>query len=152
MKRMLFLLIILISIAGILEAVEYTKKPYRAMIYSALLPGGGQLYNQAYLKTALVVGLQAYLVNSAINDNDKASNYQDLMDANADNLALYQSYKSLRNTYRDELKSDYWWIGTVMFLSVADAFVDAHLFNYKLEKSKVQLKFTDKSLQMEYRF
>ena len=148
---LILFLLLLISIS-VLQAVEYTKQPYRAMLYSAVLPGGGQLYNEAYLKTALVAGLQAYLISLAVSDAGKVSDYKDLMQEHLSDPTLYQQYKTRRDAFQEELRSDYWWIGTVLVLSVADAFVDAHLYNFKQEKQKVLLRFSDQSLQLQYHF
>lgn len=152
MQRFCLLFLLLLICISALQAVEYTKQPYRAMFYSAVLPGGGQLYNEAYLKTALVAGLQAYLISLAVSDAGKVSDYKDLMQEYLNDPVLYQQYKTRRDAYKEELRSDYWWIGTVLVLSVADAFVDAHLYNFKQEKQKVLLRFADQSLQLQYRF
>jgi hypothetical protein len=154
MKYLLVAILVfsLAFISGRLHALEYQKNPYLAMLYSTLLPGGGQLYNRKYVKSAVVVGLQAWLISMAVNDNDKIEHYKDLMNGVESSDPAYLSYKSKRESYKEELHSDYWWIGTVLALSVADAFVDAHLYNYNLEKQKVQLKFEDKMLQLELDF
>jgi len=74
------------------------------------------------------------------------------MDEFAADPYSYQLYQTKRDQYRDDLRSDYWWIGMTVALSVADAFVDAHLSNYNSEKEKVRLKFEDKLLQLELKF
>jgi hypothetical protein len=148
--RLFLLLVVLLLVSGSLNAMEYAKNPYKAMLFSALLPGGGQVYNNAYIKAVAVVGLQAYLVNSAFYNHDKMEQFEAMMDGSGSFDDLL--YQSRRDKYRDNLRSDYWWIGTVMVLSVADAFVDAHLYNFKAEKDKVRLKFEDKMLRLEYRF
>jgi len=145
--RILLIFCSLILFLSSLNAIEYQKNPYRSMLYSALLPGGGQLYNEAYIKTGVVIGLQAYLVSLAIHNNDKLDYYRDLY-----NSTNNSGYLIKRNEYHDKLRSDYWWMGTVLVLSVADAFVDAHLYNYESEKNKVKLRFEDKLLQVEYQF
>jgi hypothetical protein len=151
-RIILFLLIALVLSSGYLAAAETVKKPIRAMLYSALLPGGGQFYNEAYVKTGIVAGLQAMLISSAVYDNNKISHYQDLMDTYSQDEINYQVYKEKRNSYRAELRSDYWWIGTVLALSVADAFVDAHLYNFKAEKSRILLRFSDKQVSLGIEF
>ncbi|MBM4399540.1 MAG: hypothetical protein FJ041_04315 [Candidatus Cloacimonetes bacterium] len=123
-----------------LNALEYEKKPYKAMLYSAVVPGGGQFYNEAYLKTALVIGVQALLTGLAIDDYNQMKRYE------KEQNPIQKKY------YQDELRSDYWWMGITLVLSMADAFVDAHLYNFDAERSKVRLKFEDKLLKMEYRF
>ncbi len=150
-KALPALLVMLFCLSG-LAAVELTKQPTRAMLYSAIVPGGGQLYNQSYLKAGLVAGLQAYLVTLAVHDADKAGHYQDLMDNVGNDDLLLQTYETRRDSYREELRSDYWWMGTVLLMSVADAFVDAHLYNFKQEKRNIMLRFTDTSMQLEVRF
>lgn len=148
--KILLILVCMTILVCSLEAIELGKNPLRAMLYSTLLPGGGQVYNQAYIKSLVVVGLQAYLINSAVYNNDRMEHFKELMDDSGSTEDLY--YQSRRNHYKENLRSDYWWIGTVMVLSVADAFVDAHLYNFKAEKNKVHLKFEDKTLLMEYQF
>lgn len=148
----LVLIAVFLILLGSLNSIEYQKNPYRAMLYSAVLPGGGQIYNQAYVKTAVVVGLQAYLVGLALHHNNRLQDYQDLMNNSISGDSDYLSYMLKRDEYRDNLRSDYWWMGTVLLLSVADAFVDAHLYNFETEKNKIGLKFEDKMLQIDYRF
>lgn len=148
----LILCAVLLFILSDLQAVEYDKNPYRAMLYSAVLPGGGQLYNQAYVKAVVVAGLQGYLVATAVHHNDRKQHYQDLMNNSVIGDQDYLIYKQQRDSYRDDLRSDYWWMGTVLVLSVADAFVDAHLYNFDKEKEKIRIKFEDKMLQVSYHF
>jgi len=148
----LVLIAVFLILLGSLNSIEYQKNPYRAMLYSAVLPGGGQIYNQAYVKSAVIVGLQAYLVGLALHHNSRLQDYQDLMDNSISGDSDYLTYKLKRDEYRDNLRSDYWWMGTVLVLSVADAFVDAHLYNFETEKNKIGLKFEDKKLQVDYKF
>jgi hypothetical protein len=149
-NKILVILLIMVTAVTCIYGVMYDKNPYRAMLYSAIIPGGGQLYNQAYLKTAAVIGLQAYLVNSALYNYDRKEHFRKLMNGSGDGVDLY--YKSRKDHYSANLRSDSWWIGTVLALSVADAFVDAHLYNYKDEKNKVRLKFEGTKLGLELRF
>ncbi len=148
----LILCAVLLFFLNSLQAIEYDKNPYRAMLYSAVLPGGGQLYNQAYVKAAVVAGLQGYLIATAVHHNDRKLHYQDLMNNSVFGEPDYLIYKQQRDSYRDDLRSDYWWMGTVLVLSVADAFVDAHLYNFNKEKEKIRIKFEDKMLQVSYHF
>jgi len=150
--KTLVLILTGLILIGCLNSIEYQKNPYRAMLYSAVLPGGGQIYNQAYVKSALVAGLQAFLIGTAVRHNDKMEHYQNLMDNSVTGETDYLTFKLKRDSYRDDLRSDYWWIGTVLLLSVADAFVDAHLYNFSAEKERIKLKFEDKMLQVDYRF
>ncbi len=148
-SAIILLFSVLISYSA-LDAVKYEKNPYRAMLYSTVVPGGGQIYTHGYIKAVVVMGMQGYLINQAISDYNKMDKYHSLMDGSNSSIDLYNHQQ--RNNYRNDLRSDYWWIGTTMFLSIADAFVDAHLYNFKAEKSKVHLRFEDRILQLEYSF
>jgi hypothetical protein len=150
MKVKLCLVLLIALMVFNIGALENPKKPYRAMLFSALVPGGGQFYNEAYIKTAVVIGLQSYIISNAIYDYNKMEYYKDRMDGSGSFADI--SNRANRDSFKDELRSDYWWIGTVMLLSVADAFVDAHLFNFNSERDKVHLRFEDKKLQVEYKF
>jgi hypothetical protein len=149
-KFSLGLILITVFFVTALSAVEYTKNPYQAMLYSTVVPGGGQFYNQSYIKSALVAGIQLYLIGYAIYDSNQAKHYSNLMSTSTSDSYYY--YRQQRNSYRKDMRSDVWWVGTTLMLSVADAFVDAHLYNFKSEKNKVHLKFEDKQLQLEYGF
>lgn len=146
----LALLILLVMSFSSLNAIEYEKNPYRSMVYSAVVPGGGQIYTKNYVKAGLIIGVQTYLISQALQNNSKMNKYKDLMDGTNSSSDLINRHQ--RDKYRDDLRSDYWWIGTTIFLSIADAFVDAHLYNFNAEKEKVHLKFEDKLLKLEYRF
>jgi hypothetical protein len=152
MSRILLpvLMLAILVCCSVLDAVEYEKNPYRAMAYSALVPGGGQLYTRSYVKAALVIGVQAALISQAVSDHANMDKYNSRLDGSAGSLDLYNLQQ--RNNYRNNLRSDYWWIGTTLFLSVADSFVDAHLYNFTSEKSRVRLRFEDKLLKLEYTF
>ena len=119
---------------------ENTKIPMRAMFYSAIFPGGGQIYNGSYIKAGVVMGLQVYWISNAVYNYDQMKAFRNQHD--------YQN----ETLYHDDLRSNYWWIGTTLVLSIADAYVDAHLYNFQKEKKKVHVKFEDKLLQLEYRF
>jgi hypothetical protein len=136
----LLLLIIILILLGLPLCAQNPKQPLRAMAYSAILPGGGQIYNGSYLKSGIVIGIQTYLIGTAIYHADRKQHFHQQNDLVNEKL------------YRDELRNDYWWMGTTLVLSVADAFVDAHLYNFEQEKQKVHLKFEDKLLKLELKF
>jgi hypothetical protein len=128
-------------------AETQTKKPARAMLYSAFIPGGGQIYNGKYLKAGVVVGIQAYFVGASVYHDSKEDDYaKKAVSAALPSDRLF--YEKKRDEYRDKQRSDYWWIGITAILSIADAFVDAHLYDYQEQKDKVRLRFEDKMLML----
>lgn len=128
--------------------------PRRATIYSAVLPGLGQIYNRKYWKVPLVYGGFAtlgYFINfnngeyikfrqaySDIIDNDPSTDSYVKLVTDPRRLEpdkIPQLTESLRNA------KDYWRrnrdlvvIGTVVFyaVNIIDASVDAHFFNFDI--------------------
>jgi len=91
------------------------KSPTGAMIRSVIVPGWGQWYNQKKFKALLIFGTETGLLANSIYLNQK---YR----ASATDWDR-EFYINNRNL------STWWLVGTILF-SVADAFVDAHLFNF----------------------
>ncbi len=146
------LIIIMIMLGfACLSFGEEKREPYRAMVYSAVFPGGGQIYNQAWLKAGLVMGVQGFLIGSAIHHENKRSDFQELAETTQDTF-LKQEYEARSREYKDALNNDIWWIGITAGLSVIDAYVDAHLHDFESQKEKVRLRFAEGTLSLEYRF
>lgn len=128
--------------------------PRRATIYSAVLPGLGQIYNRKYWKVPLVYGGFAtlgYFINfnngeyikfrqaySDIIDNDPSTDsYVKLVTdpRRLEPAKIPQLTESLRNAKDDWRRyRDLVVIGTVVFyaVNIIDASVDAHFFNFDI--------------------
>lgn len=127
------------------------KNPARAVLYSAAFPGGGQLYNHAWLKAGLVFGVQGFLIGSAIwHGSEKA--YWIKLAENEPNEFLSQQYLARSRVYGDELKNDLWWMGITAGLSMLDAYVDAHLSDFEIRKEEIRLRFENGALLLQYSF
>ncbi|SVC66937.1 uncharacterized protein METZ01_LOCUS319791 [marine metagenome] len=89
-----------------------TKSPAEAAKYALLFPGGGQFYNENYLKGGILIGLEMY---SLIKFND----YR--LDVKYDNVssAISKRNKSL------------WWSFFIYFYGFMDAVVEAHLIPHE---------------------
>jgi len=91
------------------------KSPVKAMIYSALIPGLGQLYNGKKFKALVIFSAECGLI--------------------ANSIYLNQQYKKSVFDYDKEFYlnnrnlSTWYLVGAVLF-SVLDAFVDAHLYHF----------------------
>ena len=48
--------------------------------------------------------------------------------------------------------SDIWWMGITMGLSVLDAWVDAHLYDFEADKERIHLLFEDNTLKVQLKF
>lgn len=119
---------------------DTAHNPKKAVFFSAILPGSGQLYNRKYWKTPIVytgfatIGYLAWQNNAlyqtyrsaytARNDNDPAT---------VDTFPSYISAASLkanRDYYRRNRDLSYIGIGVWYILQLVDANVDAHLFTF----------------------
>jgi len=90
-----------------------TKSPAEAAKYALLFPGGGQFYNENYIKGGILIGLEIY---SLIKFND----YR--LDIKCDNSssAISKRNKSL------------WWSFFIYFYGFIDAVVEAHLMPHEI--------------------
>lgn len=150
MNKYLVCLVIIFTLASILSA-ETGKNPTRAALYSAFLPGGGQIYNEAYVKAGIVIGIQGYLLGSALYHNGKAEDYASLA-AEAENDQMAAIYKARRKEFQEMRTSDIWWMGITLGMSVLDAWVDAHLFDFDADKERIHLLFEEEKIQVQLRF
>lgn len=153
MKRaysQLLLVLLCLCLAGNLSGIT-PSKPYRAMAYSIILPGGGQVYNHQYLKAGLVIGIQGALTGLALYHDDKRDHYRDLALLSSD-IYVQQQWMAKSNEYKDMVRSDIWWMGITMALSAIDAYVDAHLLDYDSEKERIHLKFDKDKVLLNIRF
>lgn len=127
------------------------KNPTRAMVYSALIPGGGQFYNESYYKSAGFFGVEALLVGAALYHDGKADSYKDKLNSTTDAILL-QEYRKLRQDHRDLCKRYFWLFGIVTVGSMLDAYVEAKLDNFEAEKAGLHLRFEGEGLSLEYRW
>lgn len=108
------------------------RSPLGAMVRSAILPGFGQFYNNAYWKIPVILGLGGYLLYEWVDNHDTFAKYRDeysrsitsIQPAGDLNLKLYREF------YRDQRDTFGWYFGILYFAQILDAFVDAHLFDF----------------------
>jgi Family of unknown function (DUF5683) len=133
-----------------------TKIPFKAGALSLFIPGGGQFYNEKYIKSAFVLVLEGSLIGLAIYHNYQSESFKDKFyvedNLPSPNQDLLNDYSNKYVSYYEKMQSDLWWLGTVIFLSTIDAFVDAHLYDYEKRKSKIHLKFENNMLSLQYDF
>ena len=148
--------IITITTSDSFTAPSYMFKPSprKAVIYSAIFPGLGQIYNRQYWKLPILYGGFVGFTYAITWNNgyyrDYLGGYQDIMDGNPDtnrwhNMLPYgMDPESVdENWFSDVLKQrkDYYRyyrdlsvIGTVALymLAIVDAYVDSQLFDFDM--------------------
>lgn len=94
------------------------KSPGRAVLLSALVPGGGQFYNGDWWKTLVIAPAELGLAYFAVRDHRSAS-----AALAAGDTTRYEDLRDRRNTLL-------WWTGAVMAFSMADAWVSAQMYAF----------------------
>jgi len=113
-----------------------------ALFRSVVFPGWGQLYNGKYIKAALVFGVETtYIVLAA--DEWRKTNFHKRNFQSAPPYSPEQYWEFDRYKFHQDRRNLYLWvISGIIFLSMFDAYVDAHLYNFdkeKMEDLKVEL-------------
>jgi len=114
------------------------KDPWKAVLYSALLPGAGQYYNKSYWKIPVVLGLGGYFGYGIVNNNNKYNNYKDQYSQSQTeaNPAGDQQLKSFRDFYKDQ-RDDFVVYALILYVvNLIDAYVDAQLFDFDVSDSR----------------
>jgi len=104
-------------------AVVKRHSPSGAMWRSMILPGWGQLYNRKYLKAAVYGGGEIALLYSSLLQHRRYKDARKIEDWTAADF-----YENDRNRLR-------WWLAGTILFSMADAFVDGHLWDFELDKN-----------------
>ncbi|HUH35363.1 MAG TPA: DUF5683 domain-containing protein [Moheibacter sp.] len=122
-----------------LDTIDYLsiKNPMRASLYSAMLPGMGQVYNKKYWKVPVVWALLGTGAGFVINYNNQYKEYRGyylakLYGNELDNPTLNNMDVRQLATIQDDRKRtrDYAIALTALayILNIVDATVDAHLY------------------------
>ncbi|MBN1464409.1 hypothetical protein JXA02_01515 [candidate division KSB1 bacterium] len=109
---------------------DSTKNPTGAMVRSILLPGWGQFYNGKWFKGIIIAGAEVGLIANAIVLNQWAN------EAATEEEFLF---------YIDNRNLSFWLLGATILYSMADAYVDAHLFQFD-ESPQLTLFFKPENL------
>ncbi len=108
-----------------------TKSAGLAMLFSAVVPGLGQAYNESYWKVPLVVGLGTYFAIEWLHYNHVYHDYGDQYLASLSQTPGGNGdLQSLREFYRDQRDTFTWYIAILYFANIADAYVDASLYDF----------------------
>ena len=134
-RKYIFFICTLISLSISSQKIQKEKSPKKAAIYSAVIPGSGQIYTGRYWKIPIIYG---GLVASAYFINDNNNQYNEYRDAallsyetGEDQLGYtYSELITLKDYYRRNREISYFSFVGVYILNIVDASVNAHLFNF----------------------
>jgi hypothetical protein len=103
------------------------------MLFSALLPGGGQLYNESYWKVPIVLGFGIYFISSWLDNNRRYEDYRDKYSASLATVPQGDSrLLAVREFYREQRDSFTWYFLILYLVNIADAYVDASLYDFNV--------------------
>lgn len=114
-------------------------KPRLATLYSAILPGAGQIYNRKYWKAPVVwggLGLSVFFIQRNTREYERYRNgYVDLVDDDPTTVSEFegsnaQSVRDVADTYHKWRDMSFLAVTAVYILNVVDATVDAHFVRF----------------------
>ena len=112
------------------EVFVMQKSPWGAVVRSAIVPGWGQIYNESYWKAPIVWGVMGWFVYAWVDNNNKYIDYKNLYLQAGNSLDL-----EYRNFYRDQRDEFAIYFALTYFLTLVDAYVDAHLYDFSVGKN-----------------
>lgn len=120
--------------------------PSTVVLYSAILPGFGQIYNESYWKLPILYGLMGWYTYNVVQKHDKYIEYRDLYRADPEAVKA-ESYRSYRDFYRDSRDAYFIYLLLTYLGGLVDAYVDAHLYDFDVgddlsKQSQKQLNYT----------
>ncbi|MGN6647828.1 MAG: DUF5683 domain-containing protein [Cytophaga sp.] len=127
------------------------REPNKAALFSAVIPGSGQIYNKKYWKTPIIwvgLGVTAYLGHDYFMRLGEFSKAAKMAENNEDRSWLDNNYhgynlQTLSATQLNTLSDDarrYMYMNILIFsgiyaLNIVDAYVDAHLKEFDVNEN-----------------
>lgn len=105
------------------------QNPTLALFKSMLIPGWGQIGNKKYVKAGIFAALDVWFISSAIHYGQQASDFREMYQ-NATELSTRNELYSSFLDRKDQRNKFTWFAVIVSFISMFDAYVDAHLSGY----------------------
>ena len=121
------------------ESLLKVHSPHKATIYSALIPGLGQIYNKKYWKLPVIysaTGIFIYYFNFNNSEYNAFKTAYAQMDA--EEITSFRGYTeksivlNIKDNYRRNRDLNVISLAAIYLLNIVDATVDAHLFNYEI--------------------
>lgn len=148
-KLTLIILVLIFTLS--LFSYETGKSPSKAALYSFLIPGGGQYYNESTWKTIFWGGSEVGFIALTSYHHNRFKDYKDKR-AKAEDLTEWEKWDREAENQLHKRNNGFWWLGSTVILSMMDAYVDAALFNYDEEDKKLKLQFDYNYLGIEFKF
>lgn len=120
---------------------KYAHSPTRAGIYSAVLPGLGQIYNRKWWKTPIVYAAIGTSAGFVVYNQRKYRMFKDAYINHSNDPFLQDEFSEFSTSQLFEIQDTYheWRDISIMFLAgayvlnILDAVVDAHFFRFDVD-------------------
>lgn len=117
------------------EIEPAAEKPHRspmgALLRSVVVPGWGQLYNRKYVKAVVVAGVETFFLIKAVDWWVRTEDQYELVQTSPPETQFFEFNKYLN--YRQNRNDYLWALGITVFISMFDAYVDAHLAGFDVD-------------------
>ncbi|MEO8447617.1 MAG: DUF5683 domain-containing protein [bacterium] len=116
------------------------KSPWKAVTYSAIIPGAGQFYNHSYWKIPVIAALGGYFGYEFIKNNNRYIDFkEDYRNSQTQqNPNGNQQFLALREFYRDQRDNFIIYYVILYVVNLIDAYVDAQLYDFDVsDKIKI---------------
>lgn len=112
----------------VLKPQKPHRSPMGALLRSVAVPGWGQFYNRKYVKSAVVFGVESFFIIKSVQWWKKTEDQYDLVlqTESGRDFTTYLNYRDRRNDFL-------WLTGLSVFISMFDAYVDAHLSGFDVD-------------------
>jgi hypothetical protein len=117
-----------------LKSDVQAKSGSLAMLFSALLPGAGQVYAHRYYTIPFIYGFGIYFSSIAIKANNQYEDYRRKFSESVRlDTTAHSGNKNMldaRDFYRDQRDEFILYLGLAYFLNIIDAYVGATLYDF----------------------
>lgn len=118
------------------------QNPTKGLLKSMVLPGWGQFGNKRYFKSAFYLGMYSWFLSERIHYSKEASDLREKFDQ-AGSISLRNEYYELFKTKKDQRNKFTWYLVITTFISMFDAYSDAHLSGFPVKIESSQIDFQD---------
>ncbi len=117
------------------EDFEMEKSPTTALFYSLTFPGAGQIYVESYWKAPIFVGASSALIYFIVVNHNEFVDLQAEWKKMSDDDPYKTVWKNKKEFYRNQRDMSAFYLLGVYILGAIDAYVDAHLYDFSVEKN-----------------
>lgn len=128
-------------------SMRSSRSPALATIFSAIVPGSGQIYVERYWTLPLIWGFGYWFVRQYVYTDRKYDEWKAKYSASLTTSALGDAYaRYVRDFYRDQRDNFAFYLALTYVLNIVDAYVGASLYNFDVSEdlggtSNIRLEF-----------